>query len=118
DHAGASTACPGDNLHAMLGRIRSAASAPSTPQFRAEYVHQTFPLARDPFELRPNEEVFGYIEMRNTGTATWEPGRTFLGTTEPRDVSSPIAGPDWIGPNRAATVHDVVPPGSSGRFEL
>ncbi|HEY8430445.1 MAG TPA: N-acetylmuramoyl-L-alanine amidase [Sandaracinaceae bacterium] len=118
DHAGATTACPGDNLHALLGRIRSTATAPTTPQFRAQYVHQTFPLARDPFELRPNEEVFGYIEMRNTGTETWEPGRTFLGTTEPRDGASPIAGPDWISPNRAATVHDVVPPGSSGRFEF
>lgn len=118
DHAGASTACPGDNLHALLDRIRAAGSTPSTPEYRAEYVHQTFPLARDPFELRPNEEVFGYIELRNTGGATWEPGRTFLGTTEPRDVASPIAGSDWVSPNRAATVHAVVAPGENGRFEF
>jgi MYXO-CTERM domain-containing protein len=118
DHSGATTSCPGDHLHARLDRIRAAGSTPTTPRFRAEYVNQTFPLARNPFELRPGEEVAGHIELRNTGTETWTPGATFLGTTQPRDVASPIAGPGWIGPNRAATVHASTPPGSTGRFEF
>jgi hypothetical protein len=84
--------------------------------FGAEYVEQTFPLARDPFELAPGEEVSGYIDLRNTGDETWEPGFTFLGTTEPRDVASPLAGPDWINDHRAATVDAPVPPGEVGRF--
>lgn len=82
----------------------------------AEYVNQTFPLARDPFELAPRQEQPGHIEMRNTGTATWRPGQTFLGTTMPRDAACPFAGPDWVGPNRPATVDRVVPPGETGRF--
>ncbi|HEY8431171.1 MAG TPA: MopE-related protein [Sandaracinaceae bacterium] len=86
--------------------------------YAAAYVHQTFPLARDPFELYPGQEVSGYIEMRNTGRATWRPGETYLGTTEPRDVASPIAGPDWVAPNRPATIDRVVAPGETGRFNF
>ncbi|MBX3249223.1 MAG: hypothetical protein KF901_18745 [Myxococcales bacterium] len=84
--------------------------------FAAAYVSQSFPLARDPFELMPGEERAGFIEMRNAGTETWRPGEVFLGTTEPRDVASPLAGPDWVSSSRAATVDQVVAPGGTGRF--
>lgn len=82
----------------------------------ATFVSQSFPFARDPFELEPGEEVSGFLEMRNAGTETWRPGEVFLGTTEPRDAASPLAGPDWVAPNRAATVDRVVAPGETGRF--
>jgi MYXO-CTERM domain-containing protein len=114
DHAGASTSCPGDHLYARLDDIRSGSVEP--PMFAAEYVNQTFPLAREPFELAPGEPFAGHLEMRNVGSATWRPGETFLGTTEPRDGASPIAGPDWPSPSRAATVDREVPPGETGRF--
>lgn len=84
--------------------------------FAAQYVHQSFPLASEPLELQPNAELAGYIEMRNTGTETWSPGATFLGTTQPRDGDSPLAGADWLAPHRAATVDRVVAPGETGRF--
>lgn len=87
-----------------------------TRDYAATYVNQTFPLAAAPFNLYPGQESSGYIEMRNAGTATWRPGETFLGTTEPRDVASPIAGPDWVSPSRAATIDRAVAPGESGRF--
>ena len=112
DHSGASTACPGDHLHARLDDIRNG----STPDWGAQYVAQSFPLARDPFELAGNAESEGYLEMRNVGAATWRPGEVFLGTTEPRDGSSAIAASDWIAPNRAATIDRDVPPGATGRF--
>lgn len=89
-----------------------------TRDYAATFVSQSFPFARDPFELYPGQEVRGHIEMRNAGVATWRPGETNLGTTEPRDVSSPLAGPDWLGPNRPATVDRVVAPGETGRFEF
>ena len=85
-------------------------------QWSAQWVSQSFPLARDPFELAPGEEVAGNIVLRNTGTQNWTPGMTFLGTTEPRDVASPIAASDWPSPNRAATVDRVVAPGEMGTF--
>lgn len=84
--------------------------------FAAEYVMQTFPLARDPYALNAGTEDEGYLEMRNVGAATWRPGETFLGTTEPRDGASAIAASDWVGPGRAATIDRDVPPGESGRF--
>ena len=89
---------------------------PSVPRFRAEYVSQSFPLASRPFELAPGAEVSGTIELRNTGSETWTPGRTMLGTTEPRDRASPLAGPDWVSPSRAASVAAPVAPGEVGRF--
>ena len=88
------------------------------PEWRAEFVNQTFPLASQPFELAPGETSTGYIEMRNTGESTWMPGETFLGTTGPRDMESAIAGPDWIAPSRPATVSAPVAPGETGRFEF
>ena len=88
----------------------------ATPRFRAEYVNQTFPLASRPFELAPGETAAGHIELRNTGSETWRPGETFLGTTEPRDGDSPLAASDWPSARRAAAVDRVVPPGETGRF--
>lgn len=99
-----------------LVRAYETLVGPTTPRFRAEWVMQTFPLASRPFELAPGAEQSGTIEMRNTGTETWRPGTTFLGTTEPRDRASPIAGSEWINDHRAAAVDRDVPPGSTGRF--
>jgi uncharacterized protein (TIGR03382 family) len=82
----------------------------------AEYVAQSFPLAAQPFELAPEQEVAGYLELRNAGTQAWTPGATFLGTTEPRDGASPLAAGDWHAPHRAATVERAIAPGETGRF--
>ncbi len=88
----------------------------ATSTYGAAFVAQSFPYASDPFPLEAGTESAGFIDMRNTGTETWHPGQTFLGTTEPRDVASPIAGHDWVSPNRAATVDHDVAPGETGRF--
>ncbi len=84
----------------------------------AQYVMQTFPLASATFALEAGDTFTGYLEMRNTGAQTWRPGEVFLGTTGPRDVASPIAGPDWVNDHRAATIDRVVAPGATGRFEF
>ncbi|MCB9594480.1 MAG: hypothetical protein H6719_17235 [Sandaracinaceae bacterium] len=88
----------------------------STVDYAAEWVSQSFPLAAAPFELYPGEEQAGEIVLRNTGMAAWMPGVTNLGTTQPRDGASPLAGPDWISPGRPATVDRVVMPGETGTF--
>ncbi len=90
----------------------------SVDQWSAQWVSQSFPLAAAPFELAPGETSAGNIVLRNTGTQAWTPGATFLGTTEPRDVASPIAGPDWISAGRAATVDRTVAPGENGTFSF
>ena len=84
--------------------------------FAAQYVDQTFPLAAEPFELFAGQEFSGYIELRNVGESAWMPGVTRLGTSNPRDGPSPLAGPDWISDHRAATVDRTVMPDETGRF--
>jgi MYXO-CTERM domain-containing protein len=54
--------------------------------------------------------------MRNTGTDTWTPARTRLGTTQPRDRASVVMGPGWLAPNRPAAIDRRVAPGETGRF--
>ncbi len=87
-----------------------------TATWTAQFVSQSFPFARDPFELAPGEEQSGYLEMRNTGSESWRPGEVFLGTTEPRDGASPLTAGDWVSSSRAATIDRVVDPGNTGRF--
>ncbi|MBX3270249.1 MAG: hypothetical protein KF729_08305 [Sandaracinaceae bacterium] len=86
--------------------------------FAAQWVSQSFPLARDAFELFPGQDAAGEIVLRNTGYAAWMPGVTNLGTTQPRDGASALAGPDWLSPSRAATVDRMVPPGETGTFRF
>lgn len=88
----------------------------TTSRFAAEYVHQTFPLAASPLRLTAGASSHGYIEMRNTGTETWRPGHTYLGTSSPRDHASPLHASDWVNDHRAATIDHVVAPGATGRF--
>jgi hypothetical protein len=90
----------------------------NTSTYGAAFVAQSFPYASASFDVVAGQEVRGYLEMRNTGTQTWTPGHTFLGTTEPRDVASPIRGSDWVSANRAATIDSVVAPGGTGRFNF
>ncbi|MCC6646659.1 MAG: VWA domain-containing protein, partial [Polyangiaceae bacterium] len=86
------------------------------PKWKASYVAQSFPLASQPFELFPGEERAGSIDLKNDGQETWRPGEVFLGTTQPRDGASAIAGPGWPANNRAATVEKQTAPGQTGRF--
>lgn len=117
DHAGASTVCPGGDLHALLGELREDAGGTGAA-YGAMYVSQSFPLASADFILAPGEVQSGFIEMRNTGTETWRPEETFLATTEPRLSDSPLEADDWVAPNRPVGVDSVVAPGETGRFEF
>ncbi|MBL8683324.1 MAG: D-alanyl-D-alanine carboxypeptidase family protein [Myxococcales bacterium] len=86
------------------------------PRLRAQFVMQSFPVASTPIDMTPGQELSGFIELRNTGTQTWMPGVTFLATTQPRDVASPLAHPSWPMNNRAASVTSAVAMGASARF--
>jgi len=63
------------------------------------------------------EEPTVWFEVLNTGQTTWSPGITKLAPI-PRDADSPLAGADWLGPQRVATVAADVPPGAQGRFSF
>ena len=89
-----------------------------TPDFKAAFSGQSFPLASQPFDLFPGEVKAGYIDLVNDGKQTWKPGEVFLGTTQPRDAKSPLAASDWVSPSRATTVDKATAPGSVGRFSF
>ena len=56
-----------------------------------------------------------WFELENTGLMPWLPDTTLLAPL-PRDTDSPLAGPEWPSPQRAATLTTEVAPGEVGRF--
>jgi len=84
---------------------------PTGTQWAAELSNQSMPQALGAGEVQP-----GWVEFKNTGTATWEPGMTKLGTTDPQDRESVLSAPDWLAANRPATVDAETKPGEVGRF--
>ena len=90
-----------------------------TPDYRAEFVSQSFPPATGPtagvLTMHPGDDVNGFIELKNTGGKAWD-GKTFLATTEPRDRASDFAASSWPAKNRAAGVGGVVSPGGTHKF--
>jgi hypothetical protein len=111
DYPNQTTDCPGDNLHALLDSIRASANLPS---YGAELVDDSF-LA---VTLPPGGELAGYIEVRNIGYETWQPGETMLGTSQPHDSTSVFAGSEWISNDRPATIDQPVATGATGRFNF
>jgi hypothetical protein len=101
-----------------IGRVCAAPPMATEPRLRAQFVSQSFATAATAIELSPGQELPGFFELRNTGTETWMPGLTFLGTTVPRDRMSALAHPTWTTATRPATIDRPVPTGATGRFNL
>jgi tail lysozyme/Ig-like domain-containing protein len=87
------------------------------PEYRGTFKGQSFPLAPTPDTVDQGTVVIGYIELTNTGTATWKSGTTKLAPI-PRDQASPFADPSWLSPTRISTVAADVAPGAVGRFDV
>ncbi|HEY2746349.1 MAG TPA: M15 family metallopeptidase [Polyangia bacterium] len=103
------------------GFAKGSTCAPKTPttppadttMFAAELTDQSMPTA-----LGAGEVQAAWVEFKNTGMTTWEPGTTRLGTTDPQDRESVLSSPDWIAANRPATVDAETKPGDVGRFSF
>jgi D-alanyl-D-alanine carboxypeptidase-like protein len=88
--------------------------APGTsPAYAAQLGEKSLPAQLGAGEMQPS-----WVEFKNTGTTTWEPGKTFLGTLGPRDRDSALSSPDWVSANRPATVDATTKPGEVGRFSF
>ncbi len=83
--------------------------------YAAAYVSQSFPLASSALTMFAGQTVPSYIELKNTGTKTWN-SSTHLGTSNPRDRVSPFADGTWISTSRLAGVSGSVAPGASFKF--
>jgi len=83
------------------------------PRYAAEIVSSTYPS-----QLLPGEQGMAHIVYRNIGRETWN-NMTRLGTTVPRDRSSPFyTSGSWLSPNRVAQVQTPVPPGGTYQFDV
>lgn len=86
------------------------------PMYAAKFVSQSFPYASvGPVQIPAGGSLEVTLEMQNVGTKAWDEN-TKLATTEPRDRTSPFAGPEWPGPNRYAKVTGTVLPGETYKF--
>ncbi|HEY3449110.1 MAG TPA: NBR1-Ig-like domain-containing protein [Myxococcales bacterium] len=108
---------PGSSL--VVSRVspeHSGDCVPTGPDYAAQYVAQSFPLAsKGAVTLRPGETAAATLEMKNVGLKAWD-SNTRLATTGPRDRSSPFFGPDWLAADRLAQVTGTVEPGSNFTF--
>lgn len=83
----------------------------------AQYVSQSWPLASTPMQMIAGQTVAASITLKNVGSKTWD-SNTKLGTTQPRDRTSPFADGTWLSASRAAHVTGTVPPGGTFKFSF
>lgn len=101
-----------DRFDGTLADLRKLAGG---VDWAAKYVAQSWPLAVSPLTLTVNQELSASITLKNVGGKGWDKG-TRLGTTQPRDRQSAFAGPDWVGPSRAAACAAGAAPGQDCAF--
>jgi hypothetical protein len=87
---------------------------PSYP-YGASYVSQSFPLATTTLTMVEGQVIPSYIELKNTGTKSWD-SSTRIGTTQPRDRKSVFADSSWVADNRPSEVKGTVAPGGTYKF--
>ena len=105
----------------LLGFVGSffvfASSASATPAYDYQFITQA------PYPpLAPGATTTLWIEIKNTGTATWTSDVVHLGTSAPQDRVSPFQASDWLTSNRVTpfdpkyAVGGKLPPGYHSRF--
>jgi lysozyme len=104
-----------DEFNGNLAALQAAAGG--GPDWAAQYVSQSWPLATTTMQMTVNQQIPASITLKNIGQKTWDTN-TKLGTTQPRDRSSPFVGPDWLAPNRLSHVTGTVPPGGTFDFKF
>jgi hypothetical protein len=108
-------ACSGVDSSATGEDTSSQTSAVTPAPWGASYVSQSFPLATSALKMKAGEVIPSYIELKNSGTETWDTS-TRIGTTEPRDRVSVFADSTWVNASRPSQVTGTVPPGGTFKF--
>jgi MYXO-CTERM domain-containing protein len=85
--------------------------------YGASFVAQSFPFATDTMTMTEGDVVASFIELKNTGTKTWD-SNTKIGTTMARDRKSAFADSSWESPSRLDAVQGTVPPGGTYKFKF
>jgi hypothetical protein len=95
--------------------VLNAYGSTSASYYGASFVSQSFPLATTTMMMTEGDVVPSYIELKNTGTKSWD-SHTRIGTTQPRDRVSVFADSSWVADNRPAQVTGTVAPGQTYKF--
>ena len=91
--------------------------AGKVPDYAAQYVSQSFPLASSGMTMTAGQTIPAYIELKNVGAKAWDEN-TRLATSDPRDRQSAFATPNWLSPARLAKVSGTVAPGATYKFQF
>ena len=68
---------------------------------------------------QPGTKIFMRIKARNQGFLSWNQSTTYLGTSSPKDRTSPFYDSSWIGASRVTRlIETTVAPGQVGTFEF
>ena len=89
----------------------------ATPDYAAQFVSQSFPVATTTMTMSEGEVVPSFIELKNVGAKAWDKN-TKIGTTQARDRSSVFADATWLSKSRPAAVVGTVPPGGTYKFKF
>jgi len=84
--------------------------------YGASYVGQSFPLAASPLTMVEGQVVSAWLELKNTGSKSWD-SNTWLATTQPEGRMSVFADGSWVAPDAPARVTGTVAPGDTYKFE-
>jgi hypothetical protein len=84
--------------------------------YGASYVGQSFPLAASPLTMVEGQVVSAWIELKNTGSKSWD-SNTWLATTQPEGRVSVFADGSWVTPDAPARVTGTVAPGDTYKFQ-
>lgn len=87
------------------------------PDYGAKLLSTSFPPSGQALVMTPGQIATIDISLENVGTQNWD-SNTRLGTTGPRDRTSPFADASWPGPSRPAGVKGTVAPGTSYDFSF
>lgn len=93
------------------------------------YDYQYIAQSKGSYNVNPGEDVDVWVEIKNTGTATWfsngqnpirlGPGSVYDATSQGHDYASGFSNTSWLYTNRAASIVDSeVASGSNTRFQF
>jgi GH25 family lysozyme M1 (1,4-beta-N-acetylmuramidase) len=116
---GISGACDQDQFYGTEADLLALANG--GPDYRGESLGaggQSYPVVADgAVDVEVGQTITGWVKLRNTGKAAWQPGVVFLAPV-PRDQASPFVSPSWTSDHRISTVAAAVAPGEVGDFTL
>jgi lysozyme len=103
-----------DEFNGSLSDLQAFAGG--APDYAAQYVSQTWPLATMTMTMTTGQVIGASITLKNVGKKSWD-SNTKLATTQPRDRKSAFSA-SWPAGNRLAAVSGTVAPGSEFTFKF